>query len=320
MCNLVEKRISLEHTSLRELMGAENRYLKKISAAFPKSKLIARGEEILIQGTSQDISRIYELISKLIKHCSQQAELTEEQLLAYLGEEGKSSLLSLSKDQVIIHATGGQPIIAKSKNQQSLFNATQKNDLVFAVGPAGTGKTFLAVAIALRALRNKEVQRIIITRPAVEAGENLGFLPGDLKEKMDPYMQPVYDALREILSEEKMAFFREKHVIEIAPLAYMRGRTLSRSFILLDEAQNASPVQLKMFLTRLGTQTKAVVTGDISQIDLPNTKQSGLLQAMDYLKDVPGIGFVELKAADIMRHPLVKKIVEVYVSKQRKKN
>ena len=198
-------------------MGAENQHLKKISAAFPQSKLIARGEEILIQGSLGEISRVHELLSVLIKHCNQQGVLTEAQLLSYLSEEGKNTLLTDSREEVIIHATGDRPISAKSENQRALFDATRKYDLVFAVGPSGTGKTFLAVAIALRALRNKEVQRIIITRPAVEAGENLGFLPGDLKEKMDPYLQPVYDALREILSEEKLSFFREKNIIEIAP-------------------------------------------------------------------------------------------------------
>ena len=316
---MVEKRIPLEHTSLRELLGAENRHIKKIAAAFPQNKLVARGEEILVKGPSSEIARIDRLISVLISHCSQYGELTEEQLSAYLTQDNQGISVMTSKENVIIHATGGNPIGTESENQRAFFTATQCHDLVFAVGPSGTGKTFLAVAIALRALRNKEVQRIIITRPAVEAGENLGFLPGDLKEKMDPYLQPVYDALRQILSEEKLRFFKEKGIIEIAPLAYMRGRTLSRAFVLLDEAQNATPMQLKMLLTRLGLQTKAIVTGDVSQIDLPVAEQSGLLQAMDYLKGVPGVGFVELEASDVMRHPLVKKIIEAYATHQDKK-
>lgn len=320
---MVEKRITLEHSALRELLGTGNQHLKKIAATFPQSKLIARGEEILIKGPITEIARVNTLLSTLIAHCEQQGALSESELQSYLTQDPAASTSPTSnstKENIIIHATGGYPISPKSKNQQQFFAITQTRDLVFAIGPSGTGKTFLAVAIALRALRNKEVKRIIITRPAVEAGENLGFLPGDLKEKMDPYLQPVYDALREILSEEKLRFFKEKSIIEIAPLAYMRGRTLSKAFILLDEAQNATPMQLKMFLTRLGMQTKAIITGDTSQIDLPTGKESGLVQAITYLQAVTGIGFVELKTQDIMRHPLVKKIIEIYDAQKKKKH
>ena len=312
---MTEKHILLEHTALHELLGAENLHMKKIAAAFPTSKLTARREDILITGPDAEVTRIHTLLKVLIAHCNQQGALHESDLQAYLSQSHTNEpilMLENNREDVIIHATGGRQITPQSKQQHVFWKIAKKHDLVFATGPAGTGKTFLAVAIALHALRNKEVRRIVIARPAVETGESLGFLPGDLKEKMDPYLQPVYDALRDILSEEKLRFFKEKGIIEICPLAYMRGRTLNKAFILLDEAQNATTMQLKMFLTRLGTQAKAIIVGDISQIDLPSSKQSGLIQTMHCLKTVPGIGFVELQANDIMRHPLVKRIIEAY--------
>ena len=290
-------------------------------SAFPKSKLIVRGEEIITQGTQQDIQQIHHLLKVLIAHCEKEGNLSSHDLDTYLhlGTEA-SPVTQKDKDSVIIHGLGSQPIFTQSEHQAALFRATQLSDLVFATGPSGSGKTFLAVAIALRALRRKEVKRIIITRPAVEAGEHLGFLPGDLTEKMDPYLRPIYDVLREILPEERLRFFREKGILEIAPLAYMRGRTLSDSFILLDEAQNATPLQLKMFLTRLGPHSKAIVTGDTSQIDLPPDKQSGLVQGINCLKNITEVSFITLDATDVMRHPLVRQIVKAYASHQQSKS
>ena len=291
-------------------------------SSFPEAKIIARGEEILIRGSSTEVTHIEAVVRALVAHHARRGEIHDEDVLHYLNEiqTGTEIVpLGASKDDIIIHATGGKPIFVKSKHQRLLFDSIKKNDLVFTIGPSGTGKTYLTVAIALRALRNQEVQRIIITRPAVETGENLGFLPGDLKEKMDPYLQPVHDALRSMLSKEKLHFFKENGLIEIAPLAYMRGRTLSNAFVILDEAQNATTTQLKMFLTRLDVNTKAVITGDISQIDLPNRKQSGLESTITLLKKIPGIGIVELQPADIMRHPLIKHILAAY-SAQKDKN
>ena len=311
---LVEKCITLDHISLRELVGAENCHLKKITAAFPEAKLIVRGEEIHIQGTAEETEKIHNLLTQLIKHCEQEGDLRSEDLDAYMQQDRDPlSAQSKDKDFIIIHTASNQIVRPQTAHQIALFQATQRSDMVFAIGPAGSGKTFLAVAIALRALRRKEVKRIVITRPAVEAGEHLGFLPGNLNEKMDPYLLPIYDVLREILSEERLRFFREKGIIEIAPLAYMRGRTMNDSFILLDEAQNAISSQLKMFLTRLGLRSKAIITGDVSQIDLPEERKSGLAQAIGYLKDVD-IPVIWLDESDVMRHPLVKKILKAYAT------
>ncbi len=312
---MTEKHITLEQAALHELLGAENVHIKKIAAAFPASKLITRRDNILIKGPDAEVTRIHTLLNVLIAHCNQQGALQAHDLQTYLSQIHTNEpilMLENNRDDIILHATGGRQITPQSEQQRVFWNIAQKHDVVFATGPAGTGKTFLAVAIALHALRNKEVQRIVIARPAVETGESLGFLPGDLKEKMAPYLQPVYDALRDILSEDKLCFFEKEGTIEIVPLAYMRGRTLNKAFILLDEAQNATTTQLNMFLTRLGKQAKAIVVGDVTQIDLASSKESGLIQTMHCLKTVPGIGFVELKADDIMRHPLVKSIIEAY--------
>jgi phosphate starvation-inducible PhoH-like protein len=230
----------------------------------------------------------------------------------YIAQEVQDSVSEDSTDGILLYGTKGNPIKVKTANQQKLVQAVKDNDLVFALGPAGTGKTYISVALAMRALKNKQVKKIIITRPAVEAGENLGFLPGDLKEKIDPYLRPIYDALNDMMPREKLTFYMEREIIEIAPLAYMRGRTLNNAFILLDEAQNTTPMQMKMFLTRMGPESKMIVTGDASQIDLPRQQRSGLNESIRILREVKGIGFVELTEKDVVRHKLVRDIIEAY--------
>lgn len=237
--------------------------------------------------------------------------MTEENVRGYIAQEQHEPMADQA-DGIIIYGTKGSPIKAKTVNQQKLVQSVKENDLVFALGPAGTGKTFVSVALAVKALKNKTVKKIIITRPAVEAGENLGFLPGDLKEKIDPYLRPIYDALNDMLPNEKLKFYMEREIIEIAPLAYMRGRTLHNAFILLDEAQNTTPMQMKMFLTRMGPDSKMIVTGDTTQIDLPSNQKSGLKEAVRILNETKGIGFVELNERDVVRHKLVRDIIEAY--------
>ncbi|HMR58657.1 MAG TPA: PhoH family protein, partial [Cyclobacteriaceae bacterium] len=238
--------------------------------------------------------------------------ITEENVRGYIAQERQEFIPEDSPDGIILYGTKGSPIKAKTINQQRLVKAVKDHDLVFALGPAGTGKTFVSVAMAVKALKNKQVKKIIITRPAVEAGENLGFLPGDLKEKIDPYLRPIYDALNDMVPFEKLKYYMEREIIEIAPLAYMRGRTLNNAFILLDEAQNTTPMQMKMFLTRMGPDSKMIVTGDTSQIDLPPNQRSGLKEAVRILNAVKGIGFIELNERDVVRHKLVRDIIEAY--------
>jgi phosphate starvation-inducible PhoH-like protein len=311
---LVEKIITLENVSLVEFLGPDNQNIRQLAAAFPGSKIISRGNEIKVQGQPAVISRINEILSALLEHYHQYGQITDKTVSQYLStadEDQQDRLLAASPDVILFGAKGGI-IKAKTANQQRLVDAVLRNDLVFALGPAGTGKTYISVALAVRALKNKEVKKIIISRPVVEAGESLGFLPGDMKEKVDPYLRPIYDALEDMLPAEKFKLYLENKTIEIAPLAYMRGRTLNNAFVLLDEAQNTTPSQLKMFLTRMGPSAKVMVNGDRSQIDLPTKQKSGLIQALDILKDVNGIGFVEMTAEDVVRHRLVKQIVQAY--------
>jgi phosphate starvation-inducible PhoH-like protein len=310
---LVERIITLEDVSLVDFLGVHNNNIKEVAAAFPGSKIISRGNEIRIQGTANEIVRIADVVESLLSHYIKYGRVTNENVKKYLagynkpkGEEGAD------EDDVIIYGNKGVVVKVKTANQKLLVEAASRYDLVFAVGPAGTGKTYTAVALAVRALKNKEVKKIIITRPAVEAGENLGFLPGDLKEKIDPYLRPIYDALDDMIAPEKLKYFVENRVIEIAPLAYMRGRTLNNAFILLDEAQNTTPMQMKMFLTRMGPSSKAIITGDKSQVDLPKNQKSGLIDSLTLLKGVKGIGFVELEGTDVVRHRLVKDILAAY--------
>jgi phosphate starvation-inducible PhoH-like protein len=311
---LVEKVITLENVSLVEFLGADNQNIRRIAAAFPGSKIVSRGNEIKIQGPTDVIARVNDILSSLIEHYHQYGVVTDRDVNLHLSttsEEAESRVLAASPDVILFGAKGGV-IKAKTPNQQKLVDAVLKHDLTFTLGPAGTGKTYISVALAVRALKNKEVKKIIISRPVVEAGESLGFLPGDMKEKVDPYLRPIYDALEDMIPAEKLKFYQENKIIEIAPLAYMRGRTLNNAFVLLDEAQNTTPSQIKMFLTRMGPSAKVMVNGDRSQIDLPTRQKSGLMQALDILKDVQGIGFVEMTAEDVVRHRLVKEIVQAY--------
>jgi len=311
---LIEKIILLENISLIDFLGVENKTIDTLAAAFPKSKIVSRGNEVLIKGSTEEITQIDDILSSLVDHYHRYGKVTEENVQNYLGnghEEGISEIAD-SNDDIIVYGTRGNPIKPKSVNQQKLVQLVKENDLVFALGPAGTGKTYISVALAVRALKNKWVKKIIITRPAVEAGENLGFLPGDLKEKIDPYLRPIYDALNDMLPFEKLKYYMEREIIEIAPLAYMRGRTLNNAFILLDEAQNTTPMQMKMFLTRMGPDSKMIITGDATQIDLPTRQQSGLKDASRILSGVKGIGFIELSEKDVVRHRLVRDIIEAY--------
>jgi phosphate starvation-inducible PhoH-like protein len=309
---LIEKTITLESIPLLDFLGVENKNILELAAAFPKSRIISRGNEILVKGEAPDIIQITEILNSLMDHFHQFGRVTEENVRGYITQERQEFVPEDSPDGIILYGTKGSPIKAKTVNQQRLVKAVQDFDLVFALGPAGTGKTFISVAMAVKALKNKQVKKIIITRPAVEAGENLGFLPGDLKEKIDPYLRPIYDALNDMIPYEKLKFYMEREIIEIAPLAYMRGRTLNNAFILLDEAQNTTPMQMKMFLTRMGPDSKMIVTGDTSQIDLPPNQRSGLKEAVRILVEVNSIGFVELNERDVVRHRLVRDIIEAY--------
>ena len=309
---MTEKSITLESISLIDFLGIENKNINELSAAFPKSKIVSRGNEILVKGEAVDIIQITDILNSLMDHFHQFGRITEENVRGYISQEKQDFVTDDLADGILLYGTKGAPIKVKSVNQQKLVQSIKDNDLVFALGPAGTGKTFIAVAMAVRALKNKHVKKIIITRPAVEAGENLGFLPGDLKEKIDPYLRPIYDALNDMIPFEKLKFYLEREIIEIAPLAYMRGRTLNNAFILLDEAQNTTPMQMKMFLTRMGPESKMIVTGDTTQIDLPANQRSGLKEAARILSNVVGIGFVQLSEKDVVRHKLVRDIIEAY--------
>ncbi|SEJ62783.1 phosphate starvation-inducible protein PhoH [Dyadobacter sp. SG02] len=310
---MLEKIITLEDVSMVDFLGIHNSNIKEVAAAFPESKIISRGNEIRIQGTAPEIIRITDVIDSLLAHYQKYGKITNDNVKGYLNGISKMPVATgEDDDDVILYGNKGLVVKAKTTNQKLLVEQAGKFDLVFAIGPAGTGKTYTAVAIAVRALKNKEVRKIIITRPAVEAGENLGFLPGDLKEKIDPYLRPIYDALDDMIAPEKLKLYLESRVIEIAPLAYMRGRTLNNAFILLDEAQNTTPMQMKMFLTRMGPSSKAIITGDKSQIDLPKNLKSGLIDSLTVLKGIKGISFVELDGSDVVRHRLVKDILAAY--------
>jgi phosphate starvation-inducible PhoH-like protein len=312
---LVEKVITLENISLLDFLGSENENIRQISAAFPQSKIVSRGNEIRIQGKAPEILRINDIINMLLNHFNRFGQITPDTVKEYIDLEDEPAEATSSnshKNDVVVYGNKGLVIKPKSANQRKLVESSFQNDLVFALGPAGTGKTYIAVALAVRALKNREVKRIIITRPAVEAGENLGFLPGDLQEKLDPYLRPIYDALSDMVPAEKLKYYQETRVIEIAPLAYMRGRTLHDAFVLLDEAQNTTSEQIKMFLTRMGPNSKVIITGDQTQVDLPTRQKSGLSESLKVLKDVKGIGVVKLSGKDVMRHKLVKAIIEAY--------
>ncbi len=314
---MLEKVITLDNVSLVDFLGVENENIKEIASAFPDTKIISRGNEIRIKGSGDQILRVNEIVTSLIRHYEKYGNVTQENVVNVISDDHQNPP-KVEKDEILVFGTKGAKITPRTLNQRKLVQSVRKNDLVFAIGPAGTGKTYISVALAVRALKNKDVKKIIITRPAVEAGENLGFLPGDLKEKIDPYLRPIYDALNDLIPGEKLKYYRENGVIEIAPLAYMRGRTLDNAYILLDEAQNTTPMQIKMFLTRMGPNSKAIITGDRSQIDLPPKQRSGLIEALEILRDIPGIGFVELNEKDVVRHKLVKRIITAYNERSEK--
>jgi len=309
---LTEKTLKLESSSLIEFFGFQNENVKEIAKSYPSSKIIARGDEIFLKGPEKDVIQLSALFEKLFAHFDKSGHLSLDHIKNYIIGETQHIDEILNQKDIIVHGNKGLIVKAKTLNQKRLVEASEKSDIVFAIGPAGTGKTYTAVALAVRALKDKKVRKIIITRPAVEAGENLGFLPGDLKEKIDPYLRPIYDALEDMISGEKLKAFLEKNTIEIAPLAYMRGRTLDNAFILLDEAQNTTPMQLKMFLKRMGPASKIIVTGDKTQVDLPKNQKSGLEDAEKKLQKIKGIEFIELDGKDVVRHPLVVQILQAY--------
>lgn len=291
--------------------GVNNSHLQMIRSLFPKLRIVARNNVIRVLGDEEEMASFEEKIEKMRLHVLKYNNIGEEDILDIV--KSRQTKRDAVKG-VIVYNISGKPIKCKSENQQQLVDAYEKNDMVFATGPAGTGKTYLSIALAVRALKEKTARKIILSRPAVEAGEKLGFLPGDMKEKIDPYLQPLYDALGDMLPAVKLQDMMEKNIIQIAPLAFMRGRTLSDAVVILDEAQNTTPAQLRMFLTRMGWDTKMIITGDMTQIDLPRGQRSGLSEALQILKDVKGIGFVELNKKDIVRHKLVTRIVNAYES------
>lgn len=313
-----EKIIVFDSINPVEIFGPNNSRLKVIRDLFPKLKIVDRGSELKLNGDEIEIEKLREGLIRMLKHYHRYGQLSDDKLHEILSRaaqsqsDGEEDPSEAAQGNTILIGNDGLLIKARTPNQGVLIQSCADNDMVFAIGPAGTGKTYTAVALAVKALRNKEVRRIILTRPAVEAGENLGFLPGDLKEKLDPYLQPLYDALRDMIPPEKLKLFMEGGTIQIAPLAYMRGRTLDNAFVILDEAQNATQMQMKMFLTRMGQSAKFIITGDLTQIDLPHTRQSGLAKAMQLLEKVKGIGFVHFDKSDVIRHKLVKKILEAY--------
>ncbi|MBT8287828.1 MAG: PhoH family protein [Flavobacteriaceae bacterium] len=305
--------VELEEITPKEFFGAQNTNIELLKTYFPKLKIVARGNKIKAYGDEEMLEEFDRRLMMLISHFTKFNTLDENAIERVLTSNNKDEYAtSKSSGDVLVHGVSGRIIKAQTTNQRKLVESMRKNDMVFVIGPAGTGKTYTGVALAVQALKNKEVKRIILTRPAVEAGENLGFLPGDLKEKLDPYMQPLYDALRDMIPHEKLDNYIEKGVIQIAPLAFMRGRTLDHAFVILDEGQNTTHSQMKMFLTRMGKSAKFLLTGDPGQIDLPRRTISGLKEALLILKDIDGVGIIQLDDKDVIRHKLVKKIIAAY--------
>ena len=312
-----ERKITLEAIDPMDIYGVNNRILDRIKRYFPKMKIVARGSEIHLEGSEKDIKLFEERLNTLIEIRQRKRNLNEDDVDRLFDYENFPEVheeeLSMPEDTYnIVYGNEGKVVKARTRNQKRLVDEYYKNDLLFALGPAGTGKTYTAIALAVRALKNKEVKKLILTRPAIEAGERLGFLPGDLKDKLDPYLQPLYDALRDMIHPKKLQALMEEGIIQIAPLAYMRGRTLDSAFVILDEAQNTSIGQLKMFLTRMGCNAKFIVTGDASQIDLPNKRDSGLIRGVELVKNIKGIAVINFGTEDIVRHPLVTKIVKAF--------
>ncbi|MBX2821553.1 MAG: PhoH family protein [Rhodothermaceae bacterium] len=312
---MTKKKLTITETEPVLLFGSNDIHLKKVEAAFPNTKITARGNQLVLQGAPNDVASVEKVIRELISVLIHNKSLTEndvETVLTIKKNGNGYAKKDKNGDDVILHTPSGNTIKAKTPNQKKLVDMSQNKDLIFAVGPAGTGKTYTAVALAVVALKSKRVRRIVLCRPAVEAGERLGFLPGDLKDKVDPYLRPLYDALEDMVSHDKLSTYLEQNIVEIVPLAYMRGRTLSSAFVILDEAQNATKQQMKMFLTRIGYKSCCIITGDMTQTDLPSVNHSGLKHAQDILQDVNGIGFVQFDRTDVLRHRLVKDIIDAY--------
>ena len=308
----MKKTIKLEAVDPIAIYGAGNRILEEFCTYYPNLKVVARGDEIILEGKETEMEDFESKFNELIQRSHRKMNLTVYDVEDIFDGETSPERFKVAGDAVIVHSTDGKPIRARNATQQQMVKAYFDNDLIFAIGPAGTGKTYIAIALAVRALKNREIKRIILTRPAVEAGERLGFLPGDLKDKLDPYLQPLYDALGDMIPPRKLQEFMTDGTIQIAPLAYMRGRTLDRACVILDEAQNTNLGQLKMFLTRMGCNAKFIVTGDASQVDLPNKSDSGLLKGIDLVKEIKGISTIRFTSEDIVRHPLVTKIVKAF--------
>lgn len=305
-----ERIIELKDINIQDFYGSQNKNLEYITSHFPKLKIVARGRNVAAVGSTEELDVFQQKVEEIVQHIQYYNRLNQTDLDLILLENSPKKMNP--KDEVLVHGVSGILVKAITPNQRKMVDEMAKNDMMFATGPAGTGKTYTSVALAVRALKNKEVKRIVLTRPAVEAGESLGFLPGDLKEKLDPYLQPLYDALRDMIHYEKLENYIERGVIEVAPLAFMRGRTLDNAFVILDEAQNTTHSQMKMFLTRMGKRAKFIITGDPGQVDLPPRQKSGLIEAMHILKDVNDISFVHLDGKDVVRHKLVKKIIDAY--------
>lgn len=302
-----------EHTDTTVFYGVNNANIQLLKVLHPNLRLIARGHEVKISGSEEEANKLIENLRKLEQYCIDNNTLTEENIIELVkGCEPDE----IKFDHLILHGVNGKSIMARTANQQKLVKDFETNDLLFAVGPAGSGKTYTAIALAVRSFKNREIKKIILSRPAVEAGEKLGFLPGDMKEKIDPYLQPLYDALQDMITPLKLKEYIENGTIQIAPLAFMRGRTLNDAVVILDEAQNTSTMQIKMFLTRMGVNAKMIVTGDITQIDLPYAQKSGLIDALEVLKNVKGIARVDFDVKDIVRHKLVQRIVEAYENRE----
>ena len=317
---MISKEIIIESADPAHVLGINNKNLKLLQHHFAKLKIVSRGNMLFINGEIREIERFENYLESLYQLSKKNGMLDANMIESVLGKDslGDEPLDIIKRDDdVILYGNGGKIIRAKTPNQKNMVDLMARNDILFAIGPAGTGKTYTAVALAVRALKNKEIKRIILARPAVEAGENLGFLPGDLKEKIDPYLRPLYDALDDMIPPEKLKYYIENRVIEIAPMAFMRGRTLDNAFVILDEAQNATDLQLKMFLTRMGPHAKYIVTGDLTQIDLPKKSHSGLLKAVTILEGIKGIHFAYLTFEDVVRHRLVKDIIKAYDKEQK---
>jgi len=306
---LIEKHIILEDIDPVSFYGVNNVHLLMLKSLFPKLRIVARGNVIKVLGDNEETDRFEECVEKVRKHVEQFNTISDEDILDIV--KGRKTKAESVKD-VLVYSISGRPIKGRSENQQRLIDEYEANDMVFAEGPAGTGKTYLSIALAVKALKEKNAKKIILSRPAVEAGEKLGFLPGDMKDKIDPYLQPLYDALEDMIPPAKLQDMIDKRIIQIAPLAFMRGRTLSDAVVILDEAQNTTAAQIRMFLTRMGWNTKMIITGDLTQIDLPRGQRSGLAEALELLQDIEGIGFVRMEKKDIVRHKLVTRIVNAY--------